>query len=122
MAAVSNEDPVRRRLRERGAAEHIVREGGEGLVLRWRRFVALVELGYPFGLDDYRNDLDTRTLIAFVGLDDQVGQEDARLRGLLTGEDRLVWDSDIPGAFWVRGYPRDAGGELRDDLISEHLL
>ena len=52
---------------------------------------------------------------------DQVAQEDTRLRNILTGTDRPVWDSDIPAAFWVRGYPRNACGELRDDLISEGL-
>jgi hypothetical protein len=122
MAALDNEDPVRRKLRERGAAEHIVREGGEGLVRRWRRFIEQVEKGYPLGLDDYRNDLDTRMFIAFAGLDGQVSQEDARLREILTGVDRPVWASEIPGAFWVRGYPRNACGELRDDLISEGFV
>ncbi len=48
------------------------RRGGEGLVRRWRDFVAQVEKGYPLGLDDYRNDLDVRTLIAVTGLDTEV--------------------------------------------------
>ena len=123
MAAVHNGDPVRQKLQERGAPEHIVREGGEGLVRRWRRFVEQVEKGYPLGLDDYRNELDVRTLIAFTGLDGEVSAEDARLRALLaeTAAGRSLWDSDVPGAFWVRGYPRNARGELRDDLISEGL-
>jgi hypothetical protein len=116
-----SDDPVRRKLRERGAAEHIVREGGEGLVRQWRHFVTQVEKGYPLGLDDYRNDLDIRTLIACAGLDAEVSLEDARLRDLLTGVGRSVWESDAEGAFWVRGYPRNAGGALRDDLISEGL-
>jgi len=123
MAGVPDGDPVRRKLLERGAPQHIVREGGEGLVRRWRGFVEQVEKGYPLGLDDYRNDLDIRTLIAFTGLDGEVWAEDGRLRALLAeaAAGRSVWDSDVAGAFWVRGYPRDARGELRDDLISEGL-
>jgi hypothetical protein len=123
MAGVNNGDPVRRTLQERGAPEHIVRDGGEGLVRRWRQFVEQVEKGYPLGLDDYRNDLDIRTLIAFAGLDGEVSAEDARLRAVLAdaAAERSVWESDVPGAFWVRGYPRNARGELRGDLISEGL-
>ena len=123
MGTVNSGDPVRRKLRERGAPEHIVSDGGEGLVRRWRQFVEQVEKGYPLGLDDYRNDLDIRTLIAFAGLDAAVSAEDARLRALLAdaAAGRSIWDSDVPGAFWVRGYPRNARGELRDDLISEGL-
>lgn len=120
MAAGNSADPVRSRLRERGAPEHIVREGGEGLIRRWRDFVGQVEKGYPLGLDDYRNDLDMRTLIAFAGIEAEVSREDDRLRTLLAG-DQAVWESDCPGAFWVRGYPRNAQGELRDDLIAEGL-
>ncbi len=123
MAAASNSDPVRRKLQERGAPEHIVRDGGEGLVRRWRQFVEQVEKGYSLGLDDYRNDLDIRTLIAITGLDGEVLAEDARLRAVLAeaAAGRSVWESDVPEAFWVRGYPRNARGDLRDDLISEGL-
>jgi hypothetical protein len=123
MAATPEGDPVRRKLAERGAPEHVVSAGGDGLVRRWRQFVDRVEQGYPFGLDDYRNDLDIRTLIASTGLDAEVRAEDARLRALLAeaAAGRSVWDSDAPGAFWVRGYPRNARGELLDDLISEGL-
>ncbi|HWE00244.1 MAG TPA: hypothetical protein VG345_14430, partial [Bryobacteraceae bacterium] len=65
-------DDIRDRLRARGAADYIVREGAEGLLSRWRAFVHAVETGYRFGLDDYRNDLDIRSLIEAAGLADKV--------------------------------------------------
>lgn len=120
MAHPSN-DPVREKLRERGAAEHVIRGGGEGLIAGWRDFVNRVESGYPFGLADYRNDLDLRSLISFVNLDSEVPAEDARLRKLLTRTDRTIWSSDAADAFWVRGYPRNAAGELLEDLAAEGL-
>jgi hypothetical protein len=117
----SEEDPVRRRLRALGAADHVVRGGAEGLVSLWRAFVDEVENGYPAGLDDYRNDLDVRSLIAEAGIDELVRQDDRRLRDLLTASDHRVWESEIADAFWVRGYPRNASGELLRDLRDEGI-
>jgi len=114
-------DTVQRRLRERGTAEHIVRQGAEGLIARWRTFVAQVEGGYPLGLDDFRNDLDIRSLIAFTGLDHEVGPEDERFRKLLIPARQSLWESDTPDAFWVCGYPKNASGALLKDLRHEGL-
>jgi hypothetical protein len=111
-----DEQEVRKRLRARGAADYIVREGAEGLLSRWRAFVDAVESGYRFGLDDYRNDLDIRTLIEAAGLADKVVAEDARLHLLLTDTGNAIWSSDAPDAFWIHGYPRNASGELLSDL------
>jgi hypothetical protein len=108
-------------LRQRGAADHIVREGAQGLVDRWRNFVAQVEKGYPLGLEDYRNDLDIRNLIAFTGIDRDVANEDSRFRKLLMHTRKAVWASDTPHAFWVCGYPKNAGGALLTDLRREGL-
>jgi hypothetical protein len=114
--ARADADEVRAKLRARRAADYIVREGAEGLLSRWREFVDAVESGYRFGLDDYRNDLDIRSLIEAVGLGAEVTGEDARLRALLAHSDQPVWSSDAPNAFWVKGYPRNASGELLNDL------
>ena len=116
-----NDDAVRARLRERGAAGYVIDGGAEGLIARWNEFVAEVANGYRFGLDNYRNDLDIRTLIAAAGLDSQAADADQRLRDLLTAQDRDVWSSDIANAFWVRGYPRNASGELLADLKAQGL-
>ena len=114
--ARADDDPIRARLRARGAADYIVREGAEGLRARWREFVDAVESGYRFGLDDYRNDLDIRSLIEAVGLSADVAAEDARFRQLLKPVEEPIWSSDAPDAFWVNGYPRNASGELLRDL------
>jgi hypothetical protein len=118
--ANSNDDELRR-LRARGAAEHVLLEGGAGLVARWRTFVRQVEKGYRFGLADYRNDLDLRSLIAFAGLDSEVEADDECLRRMLINTGKTVWSSDVPGAFWVQGYPKNASGELLEDLKSEGI-
>jgi hypothetical protein len=111
-----DDDQVRAKLRARGAADFIVREGAQGLLARWRELVDAVESGYRFGLDEYRNDLDIRSLIEAVGLGAEVAGEDARMRALLAHTEQPVWSSDAPDAFWVYGYPRNASGELLDDL------
>jgi hypothetical protein len=117
-----NDDPVRDRLRALGAADHVVRAGAEGLVERWRAFVEEAEGGYPFGLDDYRNELDIRSLIEETDLGKLVEREDQRMKGLLIHTDRPVWESEAAEAFWVWGYPRNASGELLQDLQAEGLI
>ena len=109
-------------LRERGAPQHLVRGGAAGLIAGWRAFVTQVERGYPLGLEDYRNDLDLRTLIELAGLGPEVAGEDERLRCMLIATDRAVWSGDAPSAFWVAGYPSNASGQLLADLKAESLL
>jgi hypothetical protein len=109
-------------LRENGYPDHVVREGRAGLVRQWRIFVEQVERGYPLGLEDYRNDLDARAILALASAEDEeVLALDERLKKLLTG-DKRIWES-APGApFWDFGYPTNAGPDLLADLQSEQLL
>jgi hypothetical protein len=116
-----NDKSVREKLLAHGVPQHVIQAGGEGLIAGWRRFVAQVEQGYPLGLDEYRNDLDLRELIAVAGLDPHVAAEDERLRHLLLPDGKPIWETDVPDAFWVRGYPRNASGELLADLRAEGL-
>ncbi len=67
-------------LRENGYPEHVVRAGRAGLIDRWGKFVAEVERGYRYGLEDYRNDLDLRGIIAMLGLDAEVAEPGPPLR------------------------------------------
>jgi hypothetical protein len=110
-------------LRENGYPEHLVREGRAGLVRRWREFVEQVERGYSLGIEDYRNDLDVRGIIALASAENaEVHALDERLRKLLTATDKRVWESGPDDAFWDFGYPNNAGPDLLDDLRNEKLL
>jgi hypothetical protein len=110
-------------LRENGYPERVVREGRAGLLRRWREFVDQVERGYSLGIEDYRNDLDVRGILALAGIeDDTLGALDARLQKLLTATGVRVWESGPGDAFWDFGYPRNAGTDLLDDLRREKLL
>jgi len=109
-------------LRDNDYPEHIVREGRAGLVRRWREFVERVERGYSLGLEDYRNDLDVRAILALAGGEDaEVRSLDERLKKMLTSQVR-VWESAAGDPFWDFGYPRNAGEDLLGDLRAEGLV
>jgi hypothetical protein len=114
---------IRHYLSENGYPEHIVREGCAGLLRRWREFIEQVERGYLLGIEDYRNDLDVRGIIALAKADDtEIHALDARLRELLIATDVRVWESGPDNAFWDFGYPSNAGADLLEDLRREKLL
>ncbi|MBV9768766.1 MAG: hypothetical protein JOZ32_04275 [Bryobacterales bacterium] len=106
-------------LRENGYPEHIVRAGRAGLIERWSKFVAEVERGYRFGLEDYRNDLDLRGIIAMLDLDSEVSVLDRRFEALLTQRERRIWESSAADPFWDFGYPANAGPQLLQDINNE---
>ena len=109
-------------LRENGYPEHVVRAGRAGLIDRWAKFVADVERGYRFGLEDYRNDLDLRGIIAMLGLDAEVSDLDRRFESLLTHREKRVWESSAADPFWDFGYPSNAGPQLLEDIKEEGLI
>lgn len=110
-------------LAENGYPRHIVREGRQGLVRRWREFVEQVEGGYTLGLEDYRNDLDVRAILRLAGAEDEeIAALDARLQAMLAGTDLRVWESGAGEPFWDFGYPRNAGPELMEGLREDGLL
>ena len=108
-------------LRDNGYPEHVVQAGRAGLIARWRKFVEQVEHGYKFGLEDYRNDLDLRGIIAMLGLDEEVRDYDQRFESLLIDRDKRVWESSDTNPAWDFGYPRNAAGQLLEDLKNEGL-
>lgn len=61
---MSELDAVRQLLADRGCPEELVRGGLPMLAEKWEAVVASVEGGYPFGLDDFLNDMDLRDAIA----------------------------------------------------------
>jgi|SRR5581483_4426752 len=108
-------------LRDNGYPEHVVRAGRAGLIERYGKFVAEVEQGYRFGLEDYRNDLDLRGIIALLGLDDQVEDLDRRLKAMLTHTEKRVWESAPDDPFWDYGFPNSTGTRFLRDLENEGL-
>ena len=109
-------------LRENGYPEHIVRAGRAGLIERWGKFVAEVERGYRFGLEDYRNDLDLRGIIAMLGLDAEVSDLDRRFQAMLTNRDKRVWESSAADPFWDFGYPSSTSRRFLEDITKEGLI
>ena len=115
------DEEIRAYLADNGYPEHLVQAGRAGLVDRWRKFVEEVEHGYKFGLEDYRNDLDLRGIIALVGLDDEVRDLDRRFESMLTNRAVRVWESSANDPFWDFGYPKNASGSLLEELQNEGL-
>jgi hypothetical protein len=116
------DDQMAAYLRQNGYPEHVVRAGRAGLIDGWRKFVESVEHGYKLGLEDYRNDLDLRGIIAMLGLEGEVQELDRRFEAILTSRDKRVWETSAGEPFWDFGYPRNAKGELLEDLKKEGLV
>lgn len=127
-------EPVRRLLEERGCAEDVVAGGLEGLVAEWERTVRQVDDGYPLGLDDYLNDLDGRQLIEDaldvasesqrLALEERVHRADERMRALVKMLGECLWGrrvAEVEGwtpdeQWWYFAVPASPGPLLREDL------
>ena len=109
-------DRVKEYLEDNGYPRHIVEGGRDGLIRRWREFVAEVEKGYARGLEDYRNDLDLRMIIKLAAAEDaEIRQLDERLQKMLKPLKKRLWESGPGKPFWDFGYPRNASGPLLRD-------
>lgn len=94
-------DPVREYLRQRGASYSVIANGLRGLVDNWERVVAEVEAGYDRPLDDYLNDLDARQLLANAleiapeevreAYLERIASADGRIRGATKPSARCLW-------------------------------
>lgn len=109
-------------LEDSGFPPHVVKAGSEGLVRRWTEFVGEVEQGYPYGLSEYRHDLDLRGAIALLGLEERVAAADARFEEMLDHREMRVWESGGDEPWWDFGYPRNARGLLLRGLRQAGLL
>jgi len=109
-------------LEDSGFPPHIVEAGSEGLIERWVEFIGEVERGYPYGLVEYRHDLDLRGAIAQLQLDARVADADARLEALLEQRDVRVWESGGENPWWDFGYPRNVRGHFLNRLREAGLL
>ena len=129
-----HEDPVREFLEGRGAPEHIVEAGLDGLLERWESAVDDVEETYPLGLDDYLDDMDVRELIegamavappeTLRKAQRRLDKADARMKKLVVPAGRCLWGSDMAEEqdwtpqknWWYFMAPREPGPELKEDL------
>ncbi len=127
---MSELDPVREFLKERGCPEHVISGGLEGLIENWESVVDSVEAGYDLTLDDYLNDLDSRQLLeeAFaVAPEDQkqrylerLERVDAWMQRLVKPAGKCLWGEDVARAegwtpaknWWYFSQPSDAAPEL----------
>lgn len=109
-------------LEDSGFPAHIIEAGSEGLVERWIEFVGEVERGYPYGLVEYRHDLDLRGAIALLGLEDRVAEADERFVELLEHRNVRVWESGGENPWWDFGYPRNAKGYLLKRMREAGLI
>ena len=128
-----SDDQIRRFLRGRGVADHVVDAGLDGLVGAWERVVATVEGGYPLGIDDYLNDLDIRQIIEVVvstmptsdgPLIDRLRAADARMRAATVPAPRCVWGDPAASLsdrrnWWYFVIPPNPGEELADGLARQ---
>jgi hypothetical protein len=117
------EKEVKAYLLENGYAEHIVALGYKGLLRRYEEFVAAVEKGYKFHLEDYRNDLDMRAILSlYEKRDPALDSLDDRFRKMLKPAKGRIWESGEGEPFWDFQVPRNASGALLKDLQSENLV
>jgi hypothetical protein len=98
---VTQPDPVREYLRQRGASYSVIANGLRGLVDNWERVVAEVEAGYDRPFDDYLNDLDGRQLLANAleiapeevreAYTERIAAADARVKAVTRPSARCLW-------------------------------
>jgi hypothetical protein len=116
-------DRVKEYLADNGYPPDLVEGGREGLIRRYREFVAQVEQGYKSGLEDYKNDLDLRMVISHAKAEDgEVRELDERLKKMLKASKRRLWETGPGKPFWDFGYPSNASGELLRNLQWEGLI
>jgi hypothetical protein len=127
-------ESVREFLRRRGSPDTVVERGLPGLLEQWERAIEDVARGYPYGLDDYLNDLDGRQLLeealgaASDGerarIRERLDAADARARSLMVNRERCLWgdevaryhDWDRERNWWYYAVPREPGKDLAEEL------
>ncbi|MCY2960074.1 MAG: hypothetical protein NTY35_07900 [Planctomycetota bacterium] len=129
-------DAVRELLKERKAAEHVVRGGMEGLVDGFEATVKAAQKGYTRGLDDWRNDVDARHLLSMAmevahpaqkkSMKLRLDAADAKFWKATVSSDVCVWGAAVAERekwtaakeWWYFLVPKKAGDALAKDLAS----
>lgn len=132
-------DPVRRALADRGCPEAVVQGGLNGLLERWGATVDSVAAAYPLSLDDYLNDMDVRDALAVtLPLADDADARAARVRlesiderfrsvtvatGCLWGDDVEEDDALDPAReWWYYRRPIQLNEEFAAELVAWGLM
>lgn len=115
------EEQIQKTLKDRGCPEFVWKGGSQYLIDNWKKFIEEVERGYcpDCLLDEYLNDLDTRTLIRLTGLDDKVKDLDERFKAMLIRTDLRISQekTEIDNDFWNFGYPKNAKGYFLQEIL-----
>lgn len=127
-------DRVRAVLIERGAPEHVVKGGVDGLVRAWERTALELERGYDDSLDELLNDLDGRQmlselleLVSNAATPEQSARievADKRVRSNVTISDDCLWGAENARKrrwtkkrnWWYFARPMQPGLELAREL------
>ncbi|MBK7645028.1 MAG: hypothetical protein IPJ19_18610 [Planctomycetes bacterium] len=109
-------DPVRAYLLQLGAAEHVVAGGLLGLVERWERIAQETAAGRVLDLDNWRNDLDTRQLLADA-LPHAPAPESARFHSRLAAADLELRRATqpLPACIWPAAVAKREGWQPRSN-------
>ncbi len=127
-------DHARAFLRERGCPDHVVDGGLAGLVASWEKFAAGLADGYGMDLDEYRNDLDVRQILAeawslatvadVTELQPRLVAADAGVRAATEPSELCIWGSRnatrrryLPTRnWWYYRVPKRAGDAFKTDF------
>jgi hypothetical protein len=132
---VTQPDPVRDYLRQRGAPHSVIVNGLRGLVDNWERVVAEVEAGYDRSFDDYLTDLDGRQLLANAldlapdelrgAYTTRIADADRRIRAVTRASARCLWGQIVADEegwkpernWWYYLLPSAPGPRLAAELV-----
>jgi hypothetical protein len=117
-----DEEKIKQILKDKGWAKHVYEGGSEYLLGKWRRIVEEIENGYDpnYIIEEYWNDLDTRSAIREVGLEEQVTELDERFKQAVTKADVQIRGDELDkDKFWYYGYPKKASGYFLESIKRE---
>jgi len=126
-------DAVREYLRGVGVRRDVAEGGLSGLVSSWETIVRQLDGVYTLTIDDYRNDLDIRDLIAKVvpiakpaereAVAGRLAAADQHFRNATQAGDSVWGDppdsSDATDAWWTFRWPQRAGEAFATTTESE---
>jgi len=126
-------DLVARYLADRGASDHVRKEGLRGMVARWKAIAHDAEY-YDSGIEDWLNDIDLRDIIAGavdiapaaerLAIEPDLFGADATFRAATVETKRSLWGDAVSATdghdsqrqWWYFRRPAHPGRAMRADL------